>query len=76
MRVIIPMFLIDSIKQKAKNSFVSLLPFQEKGYITLYNKNNNKNYRFKLLQQSEKYFGYECEVYRIPNYFKNVIIKL
>jgi hypothetical protein len=65
---------VESDKIKSDNSFCGKHELNEKK-LTLYNKNNNKNYTFLYPKRAIDKYGYY--VYRnvIPKYFRNIMIK-
>ena len=69
----IPQFMVDYCEKNAKNSFVGELPFQNKGYLTLFNKNSLTNVKFKNPKKMKTHFAYEAEIDKIPKYFVETI---
>lgn len=69
----IPVILIDQIARRAECSFVSEMPWDNPGYLTLYDKNTNRNHRFANPRPLDHLFAYVAECDAIPPYFARVI---
>ena len=74
---IIPCNIIEQSRLRARNSFIGKEPEANSGYLTLYNKNSNKNILFLISsQQSPKYYAVIVEADSIPRYWQKMIRRL
>ncbi len=73
----VPMKVIKISLERSNNSFIrkTLIDYHN-NELTLYVKNTNENYVFKIVNISYNKYGIIIETDKVPSYFKNSFIEI
>ena len=75
-KFLIPVLLIDKLKDRQKNTFIQPHRKEKSGELALYNKNGMCYYWFKNVKPAQNHFAMIGERFKCPRYLKKSIIEI